>query len=797
MPSFKLLDITYGFDQLVALLAVAAVVGAVVLRLKQPLIISFIAVGIMVGPSGFGWVTTSEPIRLLAQIGLALLLFVVGLKLDLKLIRTMGPVALASGLGQVLFTSIGGFFLSRLLGMDTITSVYVAVALTFSSTIIIVKLLSDKRETDSLHGKIAVGFLIVQDIVVVLVMIGLSAYAGSQNANIGLEVLFIVIKGAVMLGIIAFVSVYVFPLVLSNLARSSELFVLFAIAWAVFLAGVSNNLGFSKEVGAFLAGISLASTEFREILGARLVTLRDFLLLFFFIDLGTQLEMRQLGEQVWAAIPLSVFVLVGNPFIVMCILGFMGYRKRTGFLAGLTVAQISEFSLILIAMGFGMGHINESAVGLVTLVGLITIGLSTYMILYSHQLYARISPFLGIFERKVTFREQAEDTSLPAGSSADIIMFGLGRYGTGMGMRLSGRDRSVLGVDFDPQAVAAWKNNGGRACFGDAEDPEFPGMLPLSTAKWVISAIPNQETNITLIESLKNHGFRGLVAAPAQTETEAEELESRGADLVFLPNSDAAAEAVDVVFRQESEELRRKMDRYIESLNDHFIVCGFGRMGKRIVQDFLLKGLPFVVVESNPEQIPILIEQNIPFVEGKASEDEVLLKAGIDRAKGLISVAATEEENVFIVLTARGLNRRLYIVARSIQVENEDKLKRAGADKVISPYILGGERMAAAVMRPRITDFLDVMVHGESEGVEIADLMVSGSCWVAGKSIKDAQIRQNCGVTILAVRRAEGDFQANPEPDFIIQPGDELIVVGSAQQVDKAEELLCSGSSSG
>lgn len=159
------------------------------------------------------------------------------------------------------------------------------------------------------------------------------------------------------------------------------------------LAALGEWAGFSKEAGAFLAGFSLASTTYRDAISARLAGVRDFLLLFFFLDLGAKLEFSTLGGEVWPAVVLSIFVLIGNPMIVMAIIGCMGYRKRTGFLAGLTVAQISEFSIIFVAMGVSLGHVGVEALGLTTLVGLTTIALSTYMILYSHPLYEKLAPY--------------------------------------------------------------------------------------------------------------------------------------------------------------------------------------------------------------------------------------------------------------------------------------------------------------------------------------------------------------------------------------------------------------------
>jgi len=187
---------------------------------------------------------------------------------------------------------------------------------------------------------------------------------------------------------------WVLPMVVALMARSQELLLIFAIAWGVALAALGEWAGFSKEAGAFLAGFSLASTPYREAMNARLTGIRDFLLLFFFIDLGSKLDFSTLGAEIVPAIVLSLFVLIGNPLIVLAIMGYMGYRRRTGFLAGLTVAQISEFSIVFIAMGISLGHVGVSALGLTTLVGVATITVSTYMILNSQWLYERLSLLL-------------------------------------------------------------------------------------------------------------------------------------------------------------------------------------------------------------------------------------------------------------------------------------------------------------------------------------------------------------------------------------------------------------------
>ena len=544
-----------SFSEVAILLMMAAGVGLIGLLLRQPLIVSFIAVGLLAGPSALDVVQSDAQIGLLSELGIALLLFLVGIKLDVKLVRSLGAVSVLTGLGQVGFTALFGFFIGLGLGLDAITSLYVAVALTFSSTIIIVKLLSDKREIDALHGQIALGFLIVQDLVVVFAMIVLSAIGigAADGGHGGGSVLSVMGSGLAMLAaVVLFVRYAANPLT-ERLAHAPELLVIFAIGLATIFAATGDAVGLGKEVGGLMAGVALASTAYRETIAARLAPLRDFLLLFFFIALGATLDLSLLGTHMLGAVVFSLFVLIGNPLIVLAIMGALGYRKRTGFLAGLTVAQISEFSLIFVAMGVSLGHIADDALGLVTMVGLVTIAASTYMITFSHHLYALFEPLLGVFERKATPREPTEAGAHKAGRYR-VILFGLGRFGTAIGLRLQRRGIAVLGVDFNPQAVRRWRGLGLEAEFGDATDPEFVAELPLSGARWVVSTVPIQPTGLsqedarrTLIQSVRAAGFSGQVAAASHSAVDSAELFAAGADLVLEPFQDAADRAVDLL----------------------------------------------------------------------------------------------------------------------------------------------------------------------------------------------------------------------------------------------------------
>ncbi|HNQ01086.1 MAG TPA: cation:proton antiporter [Syntrophales bacterium] len=534
------------FHEIAAILFLAAAAGAAGLMLRQPLIITFLFTGIVAGPAGFGIIASYEQIELFAHIGIALLLFIVGLRLDLTLIRTTGPVALATGLGQIVFTSIIGFFIALALGLSALSAAYVAVALTFSSTIIIVKLLSDKQELDSLHGRIAIGFLIVQDIAAIVALVGLTTLGRGLSAGESalLVIAEILVKAAGLLAATGLLMRYVLPPAMQRLARHQELMILFAVSWAVLIGTVGERLGLSKEVGAFLAGVSLASTAYRDAIGARLVSLRDFLLLFFFIDLGARLDWSAVGAQAGPAFVFSLFVLIGNPLIVMAIMGAMGYRRRTGFLAGLTVAQISEFSLIVAALGVSLGHLTREIMGLITLVGVVTIFASTYMILYSGMLYRSLSRYLKVFERRVPFREAPCDTAaeLPPG---EIILVGLGNYGSSVAEHLLERRKPIVGVDFDPRALQAWQARNVPVLYGDMADPEMHEQLPLGKARWVVSTVRGPDLNLPLLRMLQQRGFKGHVALTARNEEEADRYREAGAHLVLRPFADAAEQAAD------------------------------------------------------------------------------------------------------------------------------------------------------------------------------------------------------------------------------------------------------------
>ena len=535
-----------AFSQIALILLVAAVVGFLANLLRQPLIVAYIFVGILLGPAFLGLVSASEEIELLAKFGIAILLFLVGLKLDISLIRSTGLVALTTGVAQVLITMGIGFLIVLAWGFEWIPALYVALALAFSSTIIIIKVLSDKRELDQLHGQIAVGVLIVQDILVIVAMVVIASMGSPDGADEPTSLLVTLVGSVIFLVAVTLLARYVVPRLLSVLARSQELTLLFGVGWAMSLAGTSQLLGLSMEIGAFVAGVALASTPYRESLSARMVSLRDIMILFFFIELGTSLSFEDAGSQILLAAILSLFVLVLKPLIVMVIMGALGYRSQVSFKAGFALAQISEFSLILIALGYSLGQVDSEILSLVTLVAIITITLSTYFILYSDKLYPLAAPLLRRFDRIDSHDEEREESQA---HPFDAIVIGAGRLGSSVVRGMQDKGGRLLVVDQDPRALKAAKGEGVETLFGDISDPEFAASLPLNETDAVICSVHDRSTNLVLLETLTRFNFDGRICLTAMDDATAKMLSDNPNVTVIRPLKMAANRIVDALPR--------------------------------------------------------------------------------------------------------------------------------------------------------------------------------------------------------------------------------------------------------
>ncbi len=519
------------FIELSIIICVAVLIAGIMRFLKQPLIISYIITGIIVGPYLINIIHSTETIAIFSHIGVALLLFIVGLSLSPKIIKEVGKVSLVTGIGQVIFTSLIGFFISKLLGFSTIVSVYVAIALTFSSTIIIMKLLSDKGDTETLYGKIAIGFLIIQDLIVILILIAISSIPNGFSFNI----LFFgtILRGSSLLVLLFLIGIYILPRITKVIARSQEFLLLFSIGWCLVLASLFYYLNFSMEIGALLAGVTLALSPYRYEIESKMKPLRDFFIVLFFILLGSQMSFVDITSYIIPIIIFSAFILVGNPLIVMVLMGLLGYTKRNSFLAGLTVAQISEFSLILIALGVKVGHLTNEILSFITAVGLITIAGSAYMILHADKLYNYLSKYLGVFERR---GKKVDEHRYHKHKVYDIILFGCDNIGYDLLDSLKKIKKKFLVVDYNPEIIIDLAKERIDCRYGDASDSELLDKLNFSKAKMVISTIPNFDTNCLLIHKIRESNKKTIIIVVSHRIDRAIELYDKGATYIIMPH---------------------------------------------------------------------------------------------------------------------------------------------------------------------------------------------------------------------------------------------------------------------
>lgn len=519
------------FIELSIIILIAIGFAGLMRLLKQPLIIGYILTGIVVSPYFLGLFRGSENIETFGQVGVSLLLFMVGLNLNPQVIKELGKVSIITGIGQLLFTAIVGYWLGLALGFSSTVSLYLAIAMTNSSTIIILKLLSDKGDLDRLYARIAVGFLIVQDIISIFILMFISSSGiGLSFTEMLTETVF---KGIGLLFVLFIIGVYVLPALINRVAKSQEFLLLFSIGWCLLLATFLLYLNFSMEIGALLAGITLSLSPYRYEISARLKPLRDFFIVLFFIILGYQMQLDTLSFSWMSIIAFSLFILIGNPLILMIILGILGYTKRTGFLVGLTVAQVSEFTFIMIALGVKVGDLPREILSFATIVGMITIALSTYMIMYSDPLYAFFEPYLSIFERK---GKKVDAKKIKKAKPYEIVLFGYNKMGYDLLDSFKKLKKKYLIVDYDPETILALKKEGYACEYGDAEDLELLEELNLGKVQMIVSTIPSVRINSTLIAKAREMNKKAVVIVVSHHIEEAIQLYKTGATYVVMPH---------------------------------------------------------------------------------------------------------------------------------------------------------------------------------------------------------------------------------------------------------------------
>lgn len=526
------------FLEITVIIVLAAVLTSVFRFLKQPAILAYILTGIIIGPLGFLNIRNPDFIQTLAQLGITFLLFTLGLEIRIKDFTSIGRVAFIVSGVQVLLSFLAGYIISLLFGFNVLSAIYIGIAVTFSSTVIVIKLISEKRELHSLYGKIAIGVLLIQDFLAIAILIFLSGF-NPQLVTVEPFAKFaqIVIKGAILFGVVWYLGSNVFPKLVEKLARSTETLFLASIAWVFGLAALVSSVGFSVEIGGFLAGLTLANSIANYQIIARARILQDFFIILFFVLLGIQMTFGNILSVLAIAIALSAIVLTVKPFIVMIIMGILGFKKRTSFLTGVSLGQVSEFSLITVFLGAKLGHISNEVVSLITLCAIITFTISTYLIVGSKNIYKFLNHRLSFLELVPVKTQQFIESQDEMPDLRDhVVVIGGDQMGQSILSALEDMDIEVVVVDFDPEILKKLESKKAHRLFGDISDLDIQERAKLDSAKLVISTNPDLEDNLLVLKELRHKNRKAKVVAMAFDASEAKILYKAGADYVVLPH---------------------------------------------------------------------------------------------------------------------------------------------------------------------------------------------------------------------------------------------------------------------
>lgn len=521
------------FIELSLIVFIATLVAIIMRLLKQPLIVGYILSGILVGPYALNILHANEEVELFAKIGISTLLFIVGLHLNPDTIRETGRGAIVSSTIQIVLTSLFGFGISHLFGWDIISSLLVGLAMSFSSTIIVLKLLSDSGDLNKLYGKISVGMLLVEDLVATFALL-IIAVLGNEATNQGISM---VVFDLAMKGGLAFICLYIcakyiLPKFSYFLAHTPELLFLFSISWGLGLAALFSSLGFSIEIGALVAGVTLSVSPYAQEIGSRMKPLRDFFIIIFFVVLGSHLVFSDLPSLIYPILAFSALALFIKPLVVIFAVNLAGYRPRTGFLAGSILGQISEFSLIMVTLAHTSNLIDGKVVSLIAMVAIISIVGSTYVAAGAHRFQNFLRPVLNFISlRKKTKREVRMHCE-----QSDVLIFGYDRVGFDFVQAAQKLESSYMVVDINPKSIKKLQEEGVPFSFGDAEDVEFLHDICFSESKIVVSTIPDFRTNMLLLRTYRKTNSEGIIILISHDIKEAKELYLNGATYVIMPH---------------------------------------------------------------------------------------------------------------------------------------------------------------------------------------------------------------------------------------------------------------------
>lgn len=523
--------------QLAIILCISSALGLMVHKLRLPLIVSYMLAGVALSLVSIFDVGSSLVLHILPDIGIAFVLFLIGMELDLREIRSLGVPIIVSALGQILISTFVGLAVARLFGFGNVEGLFLGLGLAFSSTVVIVKMLLEKQDLTSLYGKLSLGITLVEDLVAIVVLMLISV--GSSALNLGFQQslpLFTLVVKALALFLLTFVlSKYVLEKLFDLVAKSTELLFFTAVTWCFAFTSLATWGGFSIEIGAFLAGVALASSPYHIQIQGKIKPLRDFFLTLFFIYLGSQVKLDYIISTLPAILVFTFLALVFKPLVYMLTLGIFGFKKHTIFKTGLYLSQVSEFSLILLMVGVKAGIVTQFPLSVMASVAVVSIISSSILISYSPKIYRIFSPLIKYFVRKgsVHFLE-AGINEIPA---CHIIVIGAQRVGGPIVEYLKKAQIPFLVMDFNPYIVKDLREQNINALYGDIADPDVLDSLNIENARLIISTASVMGDNEMLLEECTRRKTKATLIVRAEDKVHGEALKALGANYVILPEN--------------------------------------------------------------------------------------------------------------------------------------------------------------------------------------------------------------------------------------------------------------------
>lgn len=502
--------------------------------LKQPPIVAYVLAGVLIGPVGLGLITNFEEINLLAQLGIVFLLFSVGLEIDFRKFKNVGMAAVSGGALQIVITFLLGFLTAFIFGLNQISSVHAGLLVALSSTMIVTKLLVDKDELNTLHGRIMLGILLLQDILAIIVIPLLSNIKMFMTFEFAAS---IILRGFGLFAIAILLNKFFFPKILDYAAERHDILFITAIGNCFFFIGASYILGFSIAIGGFIAGLSMANFPYNIEIAGETHSLRDFFSIIFFSTLGMQLNFLVTQTMFPLFITLLFLLLIIKPTILALIYLFMGYGGRTSSSIGIGMGQGSEFMFIIAAEMFFMGNITHEFYSLLLTLVVVSIITTPYFMRGRNFIYKSFSKIkVERISHLIHPKNIHEIEYLPRKElNGHIIVFGADRMGGRIVKYLKNKGENFLVTEKNPEIVKNLSSMGIYCVYGDAENDEILKKINLYKARLIILTIPFADTSSFVIKKAKRFNKDVKIFARAHSEMDAERLYMSGADLVIVP----------------------------------------------------------------------------------------------------------------------------------------------------------------------------------------------------------------------------------------------------------------------